>query len=363
MGSLVLAAASASALSVVARAQNTYIAGTPAVGASELNARGASDSLVSIPFVQRSALITRVSAVTSSTLTLSASGVADGAYAPGSSAVYYLQFVSGKLSGLCYEIVNNQAGVFTLDTRGDDLTNHPLGFVSAGSSGDLVRIRPFWTIGTVFGTDPSQILLGSVAGFNGLVYSGGDEILLSDNISAGTDKAPAKVIAYVAGSGWRERSAPSADASATLLWPAVPFTLRRQNPSPASIFVVGYVSEDPFVQALPAVANNTDMDVAASLAFPLPVALSGSGLSSGTSPVLFPSLDALRLGDLVLNYPDDRTGFSLPPDKRFYVLGADWFETGTNADQYPLQPETGYVLRVRGIHSVRYWTQSPPPSP
>jgi uncharacterized protein (TIGR02597 family) len=350
-----------SALSV-ARAQSTYVAGTPAVGSSELNARGASDSFVSIPFVQRSALITSVSAVGPSSLTLSAT-VTDGTYMPQGASVYYLQFVSGKLAGLCYEILNNQAGVFTLDTRGDDLTQHPLGFVNTGSGGDLVRIRPFWTIGTVFGTDPTQIALDPVAGLDGLVYPGADAILLPDNVSAGTDKIPAKVIAYVTGSGWRERSAPSVDASATLLWPAVPFTLRRQNPSAASIFVVGYVSEDPFVQTLPAVANDTDMDVAASLAFPLPVALSGSGLTSGPSPVLFPSLDALNLGDLVLSYPAARTGFSLPPDQRFYVVGADWFETGANADQSQLQPEAGYVLRIRGVHSVRYWTQSPPPSP
>jgi uncharacterized protein (TIGR02597 family) len=359
--SLVLAATSALALAVAAQAQTTYIAATPAVGYSELTARGASDSFVSIPLVQRSALIARISAVASSTVTLSATGVADGTYAPGSSAVYYLQFVSGKLAGLSYEILNNQTGVFTLDTRGDDLTNHPLGTVNTGTSGDLVRIRPFWTVGAVFGTDPTQILLDPVASLNSSVYSGADAILLPDNVSVGTEKPSAKVIAYVTGSGWRERSAASTDASATVLWPGVPFTIRRQNPASVNILVVGYVSPDPFVQGLPAMDDGADMDFAASLAFPLSTALSASGLSSGNLPVIMPSIGDLQLGDLVLDYPADREGFSLPPDKRFYVLITDWFETEAPADQYVLQPEVGYVLRFRGLHAARYWTQSPPP--
>lgn len=352
-GLLVLAAA--------AQGQSSYVSATPAVGYSELTARGASDSLVSIPFVQRSALIAPITAVSASSLTLSATGVVDGTYAPTSSGAYYLQFVTGNLAGLCYEILNNQSGVFTLATGGDDLASHPLGAINTGSSADLVRIRPFWTIGNVFGDTPSQILLDPVAGFNGLVYAGADAILLPDNVTVGTEKPPAKVIAYVTGSGWRERSNPSTDASGTLLWAGVPFTIRRQNPASVNILVVGYVSADPFVQGIPAVATGADMDWAASLAFPLPVALSGSGLSATNPPVIAPSNSASQLGDLVLSYPTDRLGFSLPPDQRFYVLGTDWFEAGASADSYVLQPEAGYVLRFRGAHAARYWTQSPPP--
>jgi len=347
-------------LAVTVRAQTTTIAATPAAGYSMLTARGASDSLVSIPLVPRSALVARIAAIDSAMVTVTATGVVDGSYAPGGSAVYYLQFVSGNLSGLCYKILNNHANALTLDSRGDDLTHHPLGAVSVGASGDLVRIRPCWTIGTVFGTDPAQILLDPVASLNRSIYSGADAVLLPDNVSAGTEKPPAKVLGFVAGSGWRERRDLSTDASATELWPGVPFVVRRQNPAPVGIPVVGYVSADRLVKTIPALADGADWDLAASLAYPVPATLAGSGLLAATASVITPSSDASHLGDVVLDYPDNRQGFSLPPARRFYAIGAGWFESGTTADQYALQPESGYVLRFRGAHAVRYWVQSPP---
>lgn len=345
---------------VAARAQ-TNIAATPAAGYSKLTARGASDSFVSIPLVPRSALVARISAIDHATVTVSATGVADGTYAPGGSAVYYLQFVSGNLSGICYKILNNQTDVFTLDTRGDDLTNHPLGAINAGDSGDLVRIRPFWTIGTVFGTDPAQVLLDPVASLNRSIYSGADAILIPDNVSMGTEKPPAKVLGYLTGSGWRERGDSSTDASATELWPGMPFIIRRQNPASVEIPVIGYVSADRFIENIPALTDGTDADLAVSLAFPAPLTLADSGLFSATSPVIAPSSDSLHLGDVVLGYPDNRTGFSLPPDRHFYVIGTGWFEAETAADPYILEPEAGYILRFRGVHAVRYWVQIPPP--
>ncbi len=348
------------AVALAARAQTTSIAATPAAGYSRLTARGASDSFVSIPFVQRSALIAHVSAVDHASVTLSATGLADGIYAPGSSAVYYLQFVSGNLSGLCYRILNNQGNGFTLDTRGDDLTAHPLGTVGTGSSGDLVRIRPFWTVGAVFGTDSAQVPLDPVSSLNGSVYSGADAILVPDNVSPGTQKQPAKVLGFVTGSGWRERSDTSIDASATELWPGMPFIIRRQNSTPVDIPVIGYVSADRFVQGIPALSAGADMDLAVSLAYPVPAALADSGLSSTDSPVIAASADSLHLGDVVLGYPVSRPGFSLPPDRRFYVTGTHWFESETTADQSTLQPEAGYILRFRGLHSARYWVQLPP---
>jgi uncharacterized protein (TIGR02597 family) len=361
--SLALAAITVSVWPVTGRAQTTTIAATPAVGYSELTARGASDSFVSIPFVQRSALVANISAVNPASVSLSAAGLVDGTYAPGASTVYYLQFVSGNLAGLCYKILNNNGYVFTLDTRGDDLTNHPLGAVNTGATGDLVRIRPYWTIGTVFGTDPTQILLDPIAAFNGPVYPGADEILLPDNTSAGTQKPPAAVYGYVTNSGWREHNDPITDASATMLWPGVPFIIRRQNPAPVDILVTGYVSTDRLVQSIPAVAAGTDFDQAVSLAYPLPTALASAGLFSSTNSVILPSVDSLHLGDLVLSYPDNRSGFSLPPDQRFYVVGTDWFETGASADQDLLQPEAGYILRLRGLHPANYWVQSPSLTP
>jgi hypothetical protein len=140
----------------------------------------------------------------------------------------------------------------------------------------------------------------------------------------------------------------------------MPFVIRRQNSTPVDIPVVGYVSADRFVQSIPALSAGSDMDLAVSLAYPMSAALADSGLSSTDSPVIAASADSLHLGDVVLGYPAGRSGFSLPPDRRFYVTGTHWFESETTADQSTLQPEAGYILRFRGLHSARYWVQLPP---
>jgi uncharacterized protein (TIGR02597 family) len=349
------------AAEVWAQSGSATIAATPAAGYYKLTARGASDSFVSIPMVQQSSLISHISAVTPNSVTLSAFGVADGAFAPSANAVYYLQFTSGNLAGLCYEIAGNSGDIVTLNTKGDDLTNHLLGAVNLGDSGDLVRIRAFWTIGAVFSTDPTQILLAPISGFNGAIYSGGDAILLPDNTSMGFPKPPANTVNYLTGSGWRSPSAPTVDASLVELWPGVPFIIRRQASSPVTVPVIGYVSADPLTVSIPAVTANTDLSV--SLVYPVPVALANSGLFGTTRTVISPSADALHLGDQVLTFSIDRQGFSPPPEFRFYVAGGHWFETAASADQIQLQPDTGYILRLNGAHPPSYWFQLPPTTP
>jgi uncharacterized protein (TIGR02597 family) len=346
------------ASSVWAQSGTASVAATPAAGYYRLTAHAASDSFVSIPLVQQSSLISHVLAITPNSVTLSAFGIADGAFAPNAAAVYYLQFVSGKLAGLCYEIVGNSGDILTVATLGDDLTNHPLGSVTLGDSGDLVRIRPFWTVGAVFGTDPTQIQLGAISGFNGSIYSGGDALLLPDNTSIGSPKLPALSVSYVTGAGWRGSSAPTVDASQVELWPGVPFTIRRQAPNAVNVPVIGYVSVDPFTKSIPAITASADFSV--SLAYPIPVSLANSALFDPAKTVINPSTDALHLGDHVLTIPIDRQGFSPPPEFRFYVAGGHWFETSASADQTVLSPDRGYVLRLNGAHPASYWYQLPP---
>ena len=344
-----------------AQSGTATVVATPAVGYYKLTVRGASDSFMSIPMVQQSALISHISAVTPSLVTLSAFGIADGAFAPAAGAAYYLQFTSGNLAGLCYEISGNSGDIVTLKTLGDDLTNYPLGSIALGDSGDLVRIRPFWTIGAVFGTDPTQVPLSPIPGFNGSIYPGGDTILFPDNTSIGSPKPPANSVSYVTGSGWRSASAPTVDASVLELWPGVPFTVRHQSSTPVSVPVIGYVSADPLTRSIPAITASSDFSI--SLAYPIPLPLANSALFGMTNSIVNASTDSLHLGDHLVAFPIDRQGFSPPPGFRFFVAGGHWFETATPADQTALQPATGYLLRLTGAHPASYWFQSAPTTP
>jgi hypothetical protein len=125
-----------------------------------------------------------------------------------------------------------------------------------------------------------------------------------------------------------------------------------------SVPVIGYVSADPFTKGIPAITASSDFSI--SLAYPIPVALANSALYGSARMVINPSSDALHLGDHVLTFSVARQGFAPPPEFRFYVSGGHWFETMTSADQTPLQPDEGLVLRLNGPHPASYWFQLPP---
>ncbi|MDD2763156.1 MAG: TIGR02597 family protein [Opitutaceae bacterium] len=350
------------ALALVSVAHGQTVAATPAAGYFKLTARGASDSLLSIPLVKRSAMVARVSAVGPGALTLTPAGATDGAYAPASGASYYVQFASGALEGVCYKILNNASGVFTLATGDEDLTSHSLGTVLAGESGDIVRIRPYWTVAEVFGSDEGSLQLDPVSELTGGPYTASDAILLPDNAAAGAEKRPLTAIAYLAGAGWRAPGSPAADLAAQELPPGMPFAVRRQRAEPAGLVVAGYVSPERFLVRLPPLVAGADHDVAVALAHPQEPTLADAGLFSAgpAGSVIQASPDALDLRDVLLEFDTERRGFALPPARRFYVLDTGWYEAGTAADDHTLQPGIGYILRLRGERPGRYWVQPPP---
>jgi uncharacterized protein (TIGR02597 family) len=341
------------------RAQTVAV--TPPAGYWKLTARGASDSMLSVPLVKRSALLARVTVVGQNSITLAADGIADGAYAPGPRASWYAQFVSGYLEGLCYRVLGNVGGVFALATDGEDLRSHASGLIAAGDAGDLVRIRPYWTVADVFGADDFTLQLDAVADLATGPYLASDAILLPDNSAAGTEKRPLSV-SYVADVGWRAAGSPSTDSAAQPLPPGVPFVVRRQRADPAEMVLVGYVPQEPFQVRLPSLALGEDRDVAVALAYPVDCKLADSGLFSTVESVaaITASPDALNVRDVLLEFDPERRGFALPAAHCFYVAGTGWCESDAAADDHVLRSGAGYLLRLRGERAGRYWVQAVP---
>ncbi|HTO05366.1 MAG TPA: TIGR02597 family protein, partial [Opitutus sp.] len=333
---------------------------TPPVGYQKLAARGASDSHLSVPLVKRSVLTARIDAVGTNTLTLSAEDLVDGIISPGASGSYYVQFVTGDLAGLCLPIFGNTSGILSLESE-EDLTSHPLGAIATGHSGDLVRIRPYWNVGDLFGREPASLKLDSVASLPTGPYVGGDAVLLPDNISTGTEKKPAATLYYVFGDGWRQTTNASVDAASEPLPPGQPFIVRRQAVESAALLVVGDVPLEPFRMRIPSLGTGEEIDIAVALAQPFPATLAASGLFSTVEGegIVNVSTALLESGDLLLEYSSARPGLALPPEHRYHVFGTEWFEVTTPADDHVLNLGEGYVVRLRGERDARYWLQPP----
>lgn len=339
---------------------------TPPAGYQRLDAFGGRDNRLSVPLVRRTELLRRIAAVGPNSVTLAGPPIPANAYAPGATQAYYAHFVSGNLAGVVCKILANSDLELTLETLGDDLSAHALGTVVTGSAGDLIRIRPYWTIADVFGRD-SGLLLSPVPSDPSSNYTQGDALLLPDKTIMGTEQSSALAHVYVAGQGWRKLGQPGVETGAELLPPAESFVVRRQNAARLSFFVLGYVMEDPLVVRLPGLTSGGEADVAISLPYPGSLEFANTGLDAVLETAAGPD----TVTDFVLGYSSLRSGFSNPPDDRYCLIGlsgagypnTNWslFPMAGGAQWYSLRAGAGYVLRIRGERPVRYWRVNPPP--
>jgi uncharacterized protein (TIGR02597 family) len=335
-------------------ARATEISATPPAGYFKVTARGGSDTWVSLPLVQRTSWVGRVTAVAADRVTLeTTASVGDDEAAPSAAGWYYAEFGTGALAGLAYPVLSNTDGTFVLKTRGEDLTAHALGAVVTGAAGDVVRIRSGWTLAGVFGAGADGVFAESPA-FTGGVYLAGDAVLIPDNETIGTEKKPAGFFAYVGGAGWRRRGdGADTDAGAQALDPGVPFIVRRGSAASAQVVLLGYAPAGSRVVKLPALAAGEETDFAFGWA-----GAEGSTLqASALGGVISPSANALAPVDLLLDYAGLRLGFARSPERVFTLVDGQWLEGDVNHDGFILAPGTGYVLRLRGERPARYWRQ------
>lgn len=338
------------------------VVATPPAGFFKVTARANSDSLLSLPLVKSAAAMGRVTAVAAGAVTLAGVTGADGAFAPTPTGSYYLQLVSGSLAGLTYKILGNTSGVFTLATNGENLTAHPLGTIATGATGDVVCIRPYWTLGELFGTDAASLRLDATAETGGGPYLSGDAVLLFDNTLAGIDRKPASTVAYLSGTGWRKSDSATVDATGTELAPGQPFAVRRQRAAAVDVSLIGYVSPDRLLVRIPALGAGEDRDVAVALGHPVELSLANSRLVSATvlENAIENSTDASTQKDLVLEFDSSRRGLAPTAARRFHLIGGAWFEADAGAGAFTLKPGSGYLLRLRGTRAAHFWVQLSP---
>lgn len=341
-------------------AQGDSTSYTPAGGYFTMNVQGGTDNHVSLPLMEKAVAFGSISDVSQDKVTARTKNWTDGGfrYVAGSqNATYYAEFASGALAGVRYRILDNTEDTLLLDTQGDDLTAHRLGAVNFG---DVVRIRPLWTVGKVFGATESEVVLTPKP--NALIP--GDSVLLYDDQSVGQNKAPNTEIAFVHGLGWRVTGDLSTDQTFRAFEPGQPLIVRRRSSQSVNVAIVGYAltgAQSMYVQGGDGTSAN---DAYVSVLFPEAVTLNNSGLYNVASPstsVVLSSSNSLIPGDQLLAYGND-TGFNSAPVRAFFYLnGAGWREVGnasvTTGDDFALQPGQAYIIRKRANHLGCDWVQ------
>ncbi len=336
---------------------------SPPMGCVNLVLQGRADNLISIPLLQEPVAIGHVLVVTSTTVTLDTSGWTINQYAPGATQSFYAEISTGQLKGLSYAVVSNTADTLTLNTGSNKLTQHRLGAVAVG---DTVRIRPAWTVGTIFGMSDSDVALTPFPTLpTSLQADSGDSLLFFDSTAVGIRKTPSARLVYVQSTGWRAPSDGATDQEGYVLPPLSPVLVRLHNSTGQEVVVLGDAYQAPALLTLTGGNGTQANDSFVAVAQSEPVSLNNSGLANAdsTQSLVKASSSTSQREDLLLAFDPTRKGFERPPEHiYFYLSGQGWEEVGSNSmtvgDNVFLDPAQIYVLRKRATSTSTDWKQN-----
>ena len=338
---------------------------TPPLGYSKFTIQASTDNSLSVPLIRDVAVYGSVATITSNSITIT-----NGQWTPSQfvyaagvqSNTYEVEFVTGNLAGVSYQVVSNTQDTVVLNTQGDDLTAEQAGAINPG---DLIAIRPYWTVGCVLGSGDTSVVLSPFTTAPSLdQIESGDCVLLSDNTNIGIEKPYPLALAYVQQTGWRAAGDANTDESGTIIPRASVFVVHRQGAA-LQTFVLGNAPINPTITPVAGGNGTTGNDYYVSLAVADPVSLNSAGLTSSTSSasVIQPSTSLTNPDDELLAFSGTRQGFHRDPDLTFYCVNGNWQQLGSSSttvgQDFQLQPGVGYIIRKRPANGNQDWTQTP----
>jgi len=339
---------------------------SPPAGYERVVLQGEANSTVSIPMMQPTHSVGRVTAITTDSLTLSGvEWMPDALASEDGHSRFYAEFRSGALAGLFFPVLSNSTDNLQLETLGRDLLAHPLGTVQVDAyvgtelvqSGDVVAIRPFWKIHDLFGGNGQATLLDGFTDFAAFASKmPGDRLYFPDTASVGEGKAPAAVLGWIDGAGWRSEVDATQDQGGYTLAPATVFIASRVNPDQLELFVIGHVRRDRAAMEFLGGDGQQGNIVYFANPFSHPIELNASALNASFIQL---SPDPLTRKD-ELQVPGT---FGMPmeqePLERFILLNSGWSPVGTANQTLSLQPGAGYLLHFREDSPGGFWLQYP----
>ncbi len=337
----------------------------PPMGYSKLEILGKTDNVVSLPLARQTVFYALVASCTPTSVTL-----ADVEWLPKQftfvsgkqNTSYAVEFITRNLKGISYRITDNTQDTLSLDTNGDDLTEHRRGAIQAG---DLVSIRPYWSVGDIFGADDAHVLLNPVETSPTLdEIEAVDCILIPDNTSIGIEKPYSLSMAYVQESGWRKAGDSATDVGHAILPVGLPFVVHRQGGELETVFF-GSAPRNTSINLIKGGDGTHGNDTYAALALCDPISLDSAGLvdSDGESSVIQGSDSILTQEDELLVFDPADKGFHREPKLVFYYADGSWRQLGnpssTVGQDFLLQPGTGFIIRKRSANLNQDWVQLP----
>jgi uncharacterized protein (TIGR02597 family) len=343
------------------------------VGYHTLPITGASDNVMSLPMVRDSVFAGTVAgAVTANSFNVSAGPTPPTwtanqfAYSAGIQPLtYYVEFTSGSLQGIYYKITANGTASLTLDTEGDNLTNHPIigNPTAAVAAGNSIKIRPYWRIKDVLENQGTPIIEPRASEF-----APKDDVLVPNYTSVGLNKAPNATLYYLTGVGWQLVGDEGTDYADFIFRPNEAFVIRRRNAANINLTNIGSVLINKAITFVPGGNGLVGNDTYISLSRPSSVSLDASGLRNADQALslIKDSPSDFNITDQLLAFTAG-TGYNRAPARTFYYLtgaGGGWREFGdeentTIGATFLLEPGKAYIVRKTAPNGGRDWINDP----
>lgn len=327
---------------VLAAGSMAQTATTDPVGFITLAITGGSAAVPGISFLglgmtQPVAFAGNLESASGSIVTDTQSTWTDGQY-NGSSGSYYLELTSGVGAGTVSDIVTTTASNHSL-TLADDVSS----LITAGTT---YKIRPNWSLASVFGSSNS-------AGLGGGTATSADQVLVYNTTTQGYTTYYYQT-SGLGGTGWRRVGAPAADASAAPLRLQQGIIIKRYVSAAISLPLVGAVKvgqNETLVSAGTNIVSNVYPVTSVTLGTSgLYTGLTSTGIAGGTST----SADQILVynGSGYLTYYYQTSGLG----------GTGWRLTGQPASDASnaTLPLGGSVSILRKFASAFIWTQPQP---
>jgi len=294
------------------------------------------DSIVSVPFVQRTEGVFTVTSVSSNVANISQT-LNLNQY---SGSLFYVRFTSGIANGRWSTIVSNTANSFTLD----DAT-----LLSGVVIGDSFKVLRHHTLSSLFPdahkglsfiqspnafTRSTEILVIPVGGANGVTPA-----------INGINKSASTTYFFLNGRWNRSNAATNGDND--IILPQSYFIIRNRSAA-TSLTFTSFGEVEPSAQATRIVIQSIKNDIPGSTGLPVPVRLSQLDLGGSSAFVNSPSSFS-RGDELYVFPPNGTTGFNKSASITYYFLNGAWRKSpgsaALNADAELLPAGAAFVFR------------------
>ncbi len=309
---------------------------------------GNSDSYVSHAFVRPASTVTLVGSIGGNIITVSdaPNWIANQfVYASGSqSNTYYVRFTSGAAEGRIYTVTANSANSVTLNLGGDTL--------AGVQASDGFSIEPYWTLGTAF-PNGAGIFASPTPG------NRFTEILLAST-NNGVNLSASAVCFFNAGI-WKEVGLGNTSENDLVLPLNSHFIVRHNIPTNSTMICVGVVAGSKLILPL-RTGTTTAQDNYVSLARPLPITLSDSGLISSGAFSASP-LPGSRTDEL-LYFDNTIAARNKSATAVYYYWSGAWRQVGVGTVDVGSTPVFGagnaaIIRKTTNNVSPVFWTNAP----